>query len=81
MIVPESGSRNVSCSLAFLFKAGTSNAQDAALVNSKIVKIEFENDKVRVLRALYRPHDRLEMLPSGYGGGTNHGWCVAHTDV
>ena len=36
-------------------------AQDAAMVNPKIVKIEFENDKVRVLRAVYKPHDRLEM--------------------
>jgi quercetin dioxygenase-like cupin family protein len=36
-------------------------AQDAAIVNPKIVKIEFENDKVRVLRAVYKPHDRLEM--------------------
>jgi quercetin dioxygenase-like cupin family protein len=36
-------------------------AQDAAMVNPPIVKVEFENDKVRVLRALYKPHDRLEM--------------------
>ena len=36
-------------------------AQDAAMVNLKIVKVEFENDKVRVLRVLYKPHDRLEM--------------------
>jgi quercetin dioxygenase-like cupin family protein len=36
-------------------------AQDAAIVNSKIVKVEFENDRVRILRALYKPHDRLEM--------------------
>ena len=36
-------------------------AQDAAILNPKIVKIEFENDKVRVLRAVYKPHDRLEM--------------------
>jgi quercetin dioxygenase-like cupin family protein len=31
------------------------------MVNPKIIKIEFENDKVRVLRALYKRHDRLEM--------------------
>jgi beta-alanine degradation protein BauB len=31
------------------------------MVNPKIVKIEFENGKVRVLRAVYKPHDRLEM--------------------
>jgi beta-alanine degradation protein BauB len=36
-------------------------AQDAAMVNPKIVKIEFENSKVRVLRAVCKPHDRLEM--------------------
>jgi quercetin dioxygenase-like cupin family protein len=36
-------------------------AQDAASVNPKIVKVEFENDKVRILRARYQPHQRLEM--------------------
>ena len=36
-------------------------AQDAAMVNPKIVKLEFENDKVRILHARYKPHDRLEM--------------------
>jgi quercetin dioxygenase-like cupin family protein len=36
-------------------------ARDAAMVNPKIVKIEFENDNVRVLRALYKPHERVEM--------------------
>jgi quercetin dioxygenase-like cupin family protein len=36
-------------------------AQDAAMVNPKIVKVEFENNNVRILRALYNPCDRLEM--------------------
>jgi quercetin dioxygenase-like cupin family protein len=35
--------------------------QDAATVNCKIVKVEFENQKVRILRARYAPHERLEM--------------------
>jgi hypothetical protein len=35
--------------------------QDAANVNSKIVRVEFENQKVRILRARYAPHERLEM--------------------
>ena len=37
------------------------SAQDAAVVNPKIVKVEFENDRVRILRACYRAHERLEM--------------------
>ena len=36
-------------------------AQDAAVVNPKIVKVEFENNRVRILRAVYDPHDRLDM--------------------
>jgi beta-alanine degradation protein BauB len=36
-------------------------AQDPVAVNPKIVKVEFENDKVRILRARYAPHERLEM--------------------
>ena len=36
-------------------------AQDAAVVNNKIVKVEFENEKVRILRARYATHERLEM--------------------
>jgi quercetin dioxygenase-like cupin family protein len=35
--------------------------QDAANVNSKIVRVEFENQKVRILRARYAPHERLDM--------------------
>ncbi len=54
--------------LAFLFIAGNPSfhvtlaaARDAAVVNPKIVTVIFENDKVRVLRARYAPHQRLEM--------------------
>jgi quercetin dioxygenase-like cupin family protein len=37
------------------------SGQDAAVVNPKIVKVEFENQQVRILRARYAPHERLEM--------------------
>ena len=47
--------------LLFALLVITAGAQDAAMVNPKIVTVEFENNKVRVLRALYKPHDRLEM--------------------
>ena len=36
-------------------------AQDPAVVNPKIVKVEFENDRVRVLRVRLGPHERLAM--------------------
>jgi beta-alanine degradation protein BauB len=39
----------------------SSAGQDAAVVNPKMVKVEFENQKVRILRAHYAPHERLEM--------------------
>ena len=54
--------------LVFLFIAGNPSfhvtlaaAQDAAVVNAKIVTVIFENDKVSVLRARYAPHQRLDM--------------------
>ena len=37
------------------------SGQDAAVVNPKIVKVDFENQQVRILRARYAPHERLEM--------------------
>jgi beta-alanine degradation protein BauB len=37
------------------------SGQDAAVVNPKIVKVEFENQQIRILRARYAPHERLEM--------------------
>jgi quercetin dioxygenase-like cupin family protein len=35
--------------------------QDAAVVNPKIVKVEFDNQQIRILRARYAQHGRLEM--------------------
>ena len=36
-------------------------AQDPAVVSPKIVKVEFENDRVRVLRVHYGPHESTAM--------------------
>ena len=36
-------------------------AQDPAVVSPKIIKVEFENDRVRILRMRYGPHDRSAM--------------------
>lgn len=36
-------------------------AQDAAKVDSKHYKVEFENSRVRVLRAKYGPHEKSVM--------------------
>ena len=36
-------------------------AQDAVKVDSKHYKVEFENDKVRVLRIKYGPHEKSVM--------------------
>jgi beta-alanine degradation protein BauB len=35
--------------------------QDAVVVNSKMVKVEFENDRVRILRVHFAPYERLDM--------------------
>ena len=35
------------------------HAQDAAKVDPKHYKVEFENDQVRVLRISYGPHENL----------------------
>ena len=37
------------------------NAQDAAKVDAKHYKVEFENDQVRVLRITYGPHEKSVM--------------------
>ena len=39
----------------------TASAQDAAKVDPKHYKVEFENDKVRVLRITYGPHEKSVM--------------------
>jgi quercetin dioxygenase-like cupin family protein len=44
------------------FLAGvTASAQDAAKVDPKHYKVEFENDQVRVLRITYGPHEKSVM--------------------
>jgi quercetin dioxygenase-like cupin family protein len=35
--------------------------QDAVSVNPKIVSVEYENDRINVLRVRFAPQDRLEM--------------------
>lgn len=37
------------------------SAQDAATVDAKHYKVEFENDQVRVLRITYGPHEKSVM--------------------
>ena len=41
--------------------SGRSLAQDAAKVDPKHYKVEFENDQVRVLRITYGPHEKSVM--------------------
>ena len=53
----------------FLFAAGLAlfafvvpaKAQDAVKVDPKHYKVEFENDKIRVLRITYGPHEKSVM--------------------
>lgn len=50
--------------VATLFLAGGAlvlYAQDAAKADTKHYKVEFENDKVRVLRVHYGPHEKSVM--------------------
>lgn len=37
------------------------SAQDPVVVNPRIVKVEFENEQVRILRVRYGPHEQLAM--------------------
>jgi len=48
-------------SLLFVLCLTPAAAQDPVVVNPKIVKVEFENDRVRILRMRYGPRERLEM--------------------
>lgn len=48
-------------SFLLLVSAVSVSAQDPAVVSPKIIKVEFENDRVRVLRMRYGPHDRSAM--------------------
>ena len=44
-----------------LLAARTATAQDAAKLDPKHYKVEFENDQVRVLRITYGPHEKSVM--------------------
>ncbi len=44
-----------------LLAAPMAGAQDAAKVDPKHYKVEFENDQVRVLRITYGPHEKSAM--------------------
>jgi quercetin dioxygenase-like cupin family protein len=44
-----------------LLAGAVASAQDAAKVDPKHYKVEFENDQVRVLRISYGPHDKSVM--------------------
>lgn len=46
---------------AVIFLSGISIAQDAAKVDPKHYKVEFENDEVRVLRIAYGPGEKSKM--------------------
>ena len=54
-------------------------AQDPAVVSPKIIKVEFENDRVRVLRVHYGPHDRTAMHshPAELVVRVTNGWTRA----
>ncbi|PZR77039.1 MAG: cytoplasmic protein [Chthoniobacterales bacterium] len=45
----------VVASFAFIVWTGSVSAQDPAVVNSKTIKVKFENDRVRVLEAELPP--------------------------
>ena len=47
------------CSLFFLLALFPAAAQDPVAINPKIVKVEFENEKIRILRVRLDPHERL----------------------
>ena len=44
-----------------LLAGAAANAQDPVKVDAKHYKVEFENDKVRVLRITYGPHEKSVM--------------------
>jgi quercetin dioxygenase-like cupin family protein len=44
-----------------LLAGPTASAQDATKVDAKHYKVEFENDRVRVLRISYGPHEKSVM--------------------
>lgn len=44
-----------------LLAAAAADAQDAAVVDARHYKVEFENDQLRVLRITYGPHEKSVM--------------------
>jgi quercetin dioxygenase-like cupin family protein len=46
---------------ALFFNSMSARAQDAVQIDSKHYKVEFENDQLRVLRAVYGPHEKSTM--------------------
>lgn len=51
----------IALSITALLLSANSLAQDAAKVDSKHYKVEFENDQVRVLRINYEPGEKGKM--------------------
>jgi quercetin dioxygenase-like cupin family protein len=51
----------VAASLIFALHFAPAMAQDPVKVDSKHYKVEFENDRVRVLRVKYGPHEKSVM--------------------
>lgn len=47
--------------LLILLLTLTVSPQDAAVVNPEIVNVQFENERVRILRTRYAAHERLDM--------------------
>jgi quercetin dioxygenase-like cupin family protein len=47
--------------LIFTFLFSSISGQDPIAVNPTIASVEFENDRIRVLRVSFRPHDALAM--------------------
>ncbi len=48
-------------SVALLLASGIASAQDAAKIDPKHYKVEFENEHVRVLRITYGPNEKSAM--------------------
>jgi polyisoprenoid-binding protein YceI len=48
----------VAAGLALFALSAPAMAQDAVKVDPKHYKVEFENDKIRVLRVNYGPHEK-----------------------
>ena len=51
----------ITVALSFGFRPQPAYAQDPAVVNSKTIRVRFENDRVRVLEAILPPGAREQM--------------------